>query len=274
MSFFKKVFGGKQPEAKAKAPSCLVIVPLSGEVLPNEQDLRNRLARLETPILLGDYKFEGATGSFNLIQRIDGRESVVGFATIGLMPVGVPGGLAEVCERSWRWPEAAVRLASHPNHWVIFVVSCGPAQYETAVLSLRLVAALSATPGFLGAYFGSAGLVYSPEFLQAENEDDPATSPVNYWVHMGLFQHEDGTNSFFTYGLHEFGALEIEIPRSKIPRELLYTRGRDFAAYVMQAGPVLKHGDTVGATAEDKTRITHEPSIFNPEQTVCRINMQ
>ena len=136
---------------------------------------------------------------------------------------------------------------------------------------LRLLGALSSLSAFIGAYIGSAGMVHSPAYLQVREDTDTSTSPVNYWVNMGIVAHDDGTHTFHTRGLSQIHALEIEIVHCALPYEELYNRGRAYADYVMKNGPVLLHGQTLGGTAAEKNHIRHEPSTFNPEQTVCRI---
>jgi hypothetical protein len=211
------------------------------------------------------------TLTFTLAGLRDGVETELGLGAVSLMPVPIPGTeVQEACERSWRWPEAAEAARQQTHHWVVYAATA-TTPYQNAALVLRLVSALSSQPAFLGAYFGSAGMVHSPAFLQAWDDGDTSTSLVNFWVNMGTVANEDGTHTFYTMGLRQFRALEIEIVQSRLPYEELYKNGHSYADYVMKAGPVLRHGDTLGATVAEKIPVRHEPSVYNPEQTVCRI---
>lgn len=304
MSIINRVFGGKPSGEEPKNSQSLVIVPLTEAALPDENWLRAELAKpthkfrqldqvktnqlisqfaartpaqldsllnMVSPIKTRDYKFDNQSVSFSLLGSRDGVEVVLGFATISLMPTPVPGTeLYDTCARSWRWPDADEKLQPHTHHWLIVVVTNTP-PFQNACIVLRLLGALSSLPEFLGAYIGSAGVVHPPKFIQERVDWDAGTTPANYWVHMETVANEDGTHTFFTHGLHQFGALEIEIVQSRMQYGELYFRGRDLADYVMKAGPVLKHGDTIGATATQKIQVRHEPSVFNPDQTVCRI---
>jgi hypothetical protein len=308
MSLLNRVFGAPPAVAAPKSSKSLIIVPLAEAALPQETWLREELAKpihkfrhfsrektnqaikqllardpsqdreaadsvlnMLAPINLSGCKSESQNVSLTLAGLRDGVEAELGFATIGLMPTPIPGReLYDACARSWRWPEAAVALRPHSHHWVIVVVT-STTPFQNASISLRLLAVLSCFPAFLGAYFGSSGLVHSPAFLQAREDSDASTSPVNYWVNMATVAHEDGTHTFYTRGLSQFNAPEIEIVRSRLAYEPLYERGRGLAAYVMKAGPVLRHGDTIGATTAEKVQVRHEPSTFNPEQIVCRV---
>jgi hypothetical protein len=236
-----------------------------------ELDQMNSLLDLLAPIRISKCKTENQTMSFNLAGLRDGVETDFGFATVALMPVPIPGTeVEEACGRSWRWPEAAETVRQQTNHWVVGLVT-NATPFQNAALGLRLLGALSSLPEFLGAYIGPAGMVHSPAFLQAWDEGDTSTSRVNYWVNMGTVANDDGTHTFYTMGLRQFNALEIEIVQCRLPYEELYKRGRTYAEYVMRAGPVLRHGDSLGETATEKIPVRHEPSVYNPEQTVCRI---
>jgi hypothetical protein len=236
-----------------------------------ERDIANSVLNMLAPIEIGDEKPGDKTLTFSLAGLRDGVKAGLGLGAVSLMPVPVPGTeVQEACERSWRWPEAAEAVRLQTHHWVVFAGTVTTA-FQNAALVLRMLGALSSQPGFIGAYIGSAGMVHSPAFLQAWDDADTSTSLVNYWVNMATVANDDGTHTFYTIGLRQFGALEIEIVQCRLSYEELYQRGRAYADYVMKAGPVLRHGDSVGATASEKIPVRHEPSVYNPEQTVCRI---
>jgi hypothetical protein len=311
MSLLNRFTGKGTPAEEPKSDPFLAFGLLAGEVLPEEKWLREELAKpahkfrrsgsekiaqavrqlsaraaagpprdeldqmnslldLLAPIKISECKTEDQTMSFNLAGMRNGVEAELGFATIALMPVPIPGGLEDVCGGSWRWPEAAETLRQQTHHWVIALMT-NPSPFQNAALVLRLLGALSSLPAFLGAYLGSAAMVHSPAFLQAWDDGDTSTSRVNYWVNMATVANDDGTHTFYTVGLRQFNALEIEIVQCRLSYEELYKRGRAYADYVMKAGPVLRHGDSLGATASEKIPVRHEPSVYNPEQTVCRI---
>jgi hypothetical protein len=310
MNLLNRVFGAPSDVEAPKVSQSLTIVPLAEAALPQETWLREELAKpihrfrhfsgekisqvikqlaardpaqdreaadsvlnMLAPISLPGCKFESQNVSLTLAGLRSGVEAELGFATVALLPTPVPGReLYDACARSWRWPDAAVALRPHSHHWVI-VVATSTTPFQNACIALRLLGALSSFPAFLGAYFGSAGLVHSPAFLRAREDTDASTSPVNYWVNMATVAHEDGTHTFYTRGLPQFRAPEIEIVRSRLAYEALYERGRGLADYVMKAGPVLRHGDSIGATAAEKIQVRHEPSVFNLEQTVCRVHL-
>jgi len=237
-----------------------------------ERNLANSLLDMLAPIKISGFKSEDQIISFTLAGLRDGVEAeLLGIANISLMPVPIPGTEVEdACGRSWRWPEAAETTRRQTHHWIILLIT-NTTPFQNAALVLRLFGALSSMPAFLGAYFGSSAMVHSPAFLQAWDEGDPSTSRVNYWVNMATVANDDGSHTFYTIGLRQFRALEIEIAQSRLPYDELYKHGRTYADYVMKAGPVLRDGDSLGATPSEKIPVRHEPSVFNPEQTVCRI---
>jgi hypothetical protein len=126
-------------------------------------------------------------------------------------------------------------------------------------------------PEFLGVYLGSAGVVHEPAFVRDSFTTDDAGDPVDIWVHVGMASPKEGETNLRTVGLAAFGAMEIEVVGTRLPYEDAFLRVNDFAAYAMMHGPVLKDGDTIGEDADEKITVHHEPSIYDPQQKVCRI---
>ena len=53
----------------------------------------------------------------------------------------------------------------------------------------------------------------------------------------------------------------------------LVDRAFNFAHYLLDRGPVLKDGDTIGLSAQERFRIRHVPSAADPTRTVYRIEL-
>src|SRR6201999_2807065 len=132
-------------------------------------------------------------------------------------------------------------------------------------LTLTAVTALAATqPEVMAVYWGDASLVIFPRLFveMAEEINTPQSPPLYLWVDLRAFRNEDGTTGMFTVGLAKLGHMEIEIPRIKMEIGELREWLRDIICYLLENGPVLLDGQTIGMSAEQKIRIRHCPSIF------------
>jgi hypothetical protein len=140
-------------------------------------------------------------------------------------------------------------------------------------LTLTAVIALAAKQsGVMAVYWGDASLViFPPVFVAMAEEMNTLQSPPLYlWVDLRAIRNEDGTAGLFTVGLAALGHLEIEIPRIKIEIGELREWLVEIMCYLLENGPVLMDGQTIGMSAEQKLRIRHCPSIFgHPGQVIC-----
>jgi hypothetical protein len=271
MSFFDHFGNPPKVEPQPGNARCVVLVGLSEAVLPEEDWFHEALAELNSATSIRGYWADGRSASFTVAELTQEGPAEIGFGSIRLAATPIPAdALAVACDRSWRWRQAAAVLAAHTHHWMVSVTT-DTAPFHNAMVMGRLLAALSCRPAFLGAYFGRAELVHSPNSLRAGCDVEPDASPVDLWVHVTLDAHEDDTTSLRTQGLSQFGVAEIEIAHSRMRYDELYEQGREFAGNLMKAGPVLKDGDTVRTTSDAPHLVRYVPSIYNSEETVCRI---
>ncbi len=67
------------------------------------------------------------------------------------------------------------------------------------------------------------------------------------------------------------GHMEIEIPRIRMSPGDLRDWTINIAGYLLDKGPVLLDGNTIGMTAEQKIRIRHTTSMFDRPDLVLRM---
>lgn len=270
MGFINKIFSRKsRPEAETKP--FLVMVALSSALPVSEGFLRDGLDELGSPTSVADCSAGEGAITCAILDSAERPGLELGTCALSLMPVPIPWSELEgACVRSWHWPEAAAVLRPHTHHWVIYVTAKSDPEYAAAV-TVRLTTALLDQPEVLGVYVGSAGLVHSPEFWRANLDSEEDACAADLWVHFGMEANEDGTTSLRTQGLANFGVMEIEMIRARMPYEEMYARAREIAGYLIHAGPVLADGDTVGRDATEKIFVRHQPSAYVPEETVHRI---
>jgi hypothetical protein len=82
---------------------------------------------------------------------------------------------------------------------------------------------------------------------------------------------ESGRSSLSTDGLKSFNLMEIEVKDAAAPLSEVYGFVEGMAAYLIAKGPVIRNGDTVGHSAEQRIRIRYGKSHWRPGMQVYRI---
>ncbi|MCB9689055.1 MAG: DUF4261 domain-containing protein [Alphaproteobacteria bacterium] len=174
---------------------------------------------------------------------------------------------------AWHWPQAAEVVRAHASHLIVAVADADP-DVKSAVQLTRLVAAaIEACPAATAVYWG-AGTTVSPadRFLATARDMTPDELPLLSWIEFRVFG-DDGATSLFTTGLAPLGLMEIEIRASKRDAEHLIERAYDFAHYQALRGRVLRHGDTIGASADERIAIRHAPSAWDRPGQVLTLDL-
>ena len=116
-------------------------------------------------------------------------------------------------------------------------------------------------------------LVHSQQIFNemAKEITSPVALPLYLWVDYRVFRNKDGTTGLFTTGLSYLGLMEIEIPSIAMPPGELREWAVNITYYLIEKGPVLLDGQTIGVSAEHQVRISHRPSQFGKNETVVRL---
>jgi hypothetical protein len=198
------------------------------------------------------------------------------FVALALMPAPYPASdLDGPLATSWMWPpEPPIDdVKQHQSHLLITLTG-GTADVVRRRLLLTAVTALAAKqPGVMAVYWPEGTLVsYPPVFIEmAKSINTPEAPPLYLWVDLRAIRNEDGTIGLFTTGLTPLGHKEIEIPRIDMEPGELREWLLDIMYYLLANGPVLKHGETIGMTADHKVRIRHCASVFGHPGKVIRL---
>ena len=176
---------------------------------------------------------------------------------------------------TWMWPrELPIENVKQHRSFLHITMTGGAEDPVRRRLTLTAVTALAAKqPGVMAVYWGDASLVIFPQLFidMAEEINTPQSPPLYLWVDLRAFRNEDGTTGLFTAGLASLGHMEIEIPRIKMQIGELREWLRDIMRYLLENGPVLLDGQTIGMSAEQQIRIRHCPSIFGHAGQVIRL---
>lgn len=198
--------------------------------------------------------------------NLEGRRVMV-----GLMPMPIPWTELEgPCAQNVVWPEATEVCRQHQAHLIVGLQG-EPDPVDRHLMLTHFAAAMAQEAGALAVYWGSGGVVQSAElFGQFATEAEPESLPLLLWISFHKFMHE-GAPFVATEGLKEFGVMEVEAGSANLKPMQLLEKVYDIAHYLCLRGPVLKDGDTVGASARERFLVRHLPSVMNREERVIRI---
>ena len=171
------------------------------------------------------------------------------------------------------WPrDRAVEYTAH-----VVLVAMNPSKIEGAKAATREAAAMMKACNAAGWYVGDATAVHEPQFVLEVashlDEDDGTIPLVKLWVNVIMTRDEKGTFSASTLGMCTFGHREFEIVGSRAQPMYLREWLGDSAVYVLKSGPVLKHGQTFGRSADEKWPIEVGTSKLGKEGTVIRLGV-
>ena len=190
------------------------------------------------------------------------------------MPLPIPvDEVAVAAKRSWMWDEAEAKVGGQRSHVLVTAVDSEPSSGSVGVaraVSYVAAAVCRAADG-IGVYWGEGGHVLEGEmFVECVREEE---LPVPVWVGVIVSEDTGGTHTLTTCGLEAFGHRELEIMRTTMSAMNLAETAWGVVAYLLDNGPVLKHGHTFGPTAEDKWRVEFGKSSFNKGQKVLRLHV-
>ncbi|RVW11489.1 DUF4261 domain-containing protein [Prescottella agglutinans] len=206
---------------------------------------------------------------------LDGRM----IALLGV-PAQVGDDVAEIAEHSRLWPNAEPAPVDYAAHTIVTVLRPGTGHDDAphedaiadAVLLSRVVASIVAlTDTVRAVYFGSANHVVLPALFRDLMKDALPEPPLLAWVAMNVGQRPDGVMTGHTRGLDMLDLPDIEIPETPESAGDTFERLAGIVSYLVEQGPVIGDGDTIGSTEVAEIVVDHTPSAFDPERTVLRL---
>lgn len=245
----------------------MAMVALREPVLPDAQKIGEKLQEIwpDAPAVE-----EPGTKDNAVLFRLGESTGVV-----ALMPAPIPEEELEgPCAFAWYWPEAAEVLSQHTAHLVVIVADPPPNNIQRYSMLTQLVGATAAASDALAIYWGSAGLILDPgTFLEAGREMGPDRLPLELWISFRFDPQEDGSMSLVTGGMEQFGHKEIEINNSERDPQFIYERVFHIAHYLLENGPVIEDGQTVGMADDERFLVTQGPSHYDETFEVMHIDM-
>ncbi len=190
---------------------------------------------------------------------------------IAKMPAPIPD-LEGPCATSILWPNAADDLEDHKSHVIVTVMGeLNPVELST-LLTQATASLMAVTPSALGVFWCNAALLVPKDiFIDFAVKVLPHGPPLVVWVDFRAGQDEDQSCSGFTQGMKALGLMEFESKNAGESPGELRERFLGLAGYLVENGPVINDGDTVGQDANERIRVVYSDSEFGHEGQVMRL---
>jgi len=207
----------------------------------------------------------------NIITVTHGDDTV-GF--LAHMPAPIPKGEAEEnADRNFLWPNGRDEASKHRSHVIVTNIGAGdqtPIQSAIAVSRLALVA-LKLFDG-IGVYWGNASVCNSRKVFEAFCENmSEENVPVPVWLRFQVVRAVNNEIGLYTLGMRQFGLMDIEVDRCRKNPQELFEFVSNIAHYLIQSGPVIADGNTVGGSEKERILVRHRGSMIDKQRRVYKI---
>jgi hypothetical protein len=249
-------------------PIAIAMVMCRDDVELSGSDIQRELGA-RWPELAAATELEEHDGTIGL--RV-GASDVV----LGKMPGPVPwSDLEGACSASILWPNASDEVPQHKVHWIVTVrAEVHPLQLAL-LLTQASAAAMAACPGALGVYWVNARMVIPKGiFIDFAERVLPLGPPLDIWVDFRIGRDTEKTTSGYTSGMAALGHMELEAELSPEPPGELRQRFSALARYLLENGPVIKDGDTIGEDEHERIRVVYSDSAFGHDGKVMRLQYE
>ena len=176
---------------------------------------------------------------------------------IANMPVPIPGDeVKTTAEFNYFWKNGDIEATSHKGHIILTIINGGKDPIVENMLFTKIATTIMNNSNSLGIYIGGRTLALKKDFYieNAEMMSDQDL-PIYNWIYFGM-RKENGKNSIYSYGLADFGKLEMEIVNSKHPMDELQELMFNLTHYVVASNVILKDGETIGMSETQKLKLS------------------
>lgn len=243
----------------------LAFIPLAAGAKLSSTAIRTRIAEdwpdLPTP--------ERAESKKEVMSIDIGGEVVM----IALMRAPIPwSDLEGPCETSWLWKDAAKELRKHTSHLIVTILSKSDPIEQSKLLTQVCSSILAVCEQAPGIYWSNATLLVPSKLFQEFAQTFlPTGLPVLIWVDVRAGKRDNGKTAGFTSGMSALGHMELETETSTESPGELRQRFLSLAEYLLENGPVIKDGDTIGEDANERIRVVYSKSAFGHKEKVMRL---
>ncbi|WP_430333649.1 DUF4261 domain-containing protein [Rhodococcus sp. ACT016] len=204
--------------------------------------------------------------------RLDLGDSMIALLTV---PARVGDDVADIAQHSRLWPNTVPAPVDYTAHTIVTVLRPGAthtdAIADTVLLSRVIASIIALTDAVRAVYFGSADHVILPALFRDLMKDTLPEPPLLAWVAINVGERPDGVMTGHTRGLDMLDLPDVEIPETPESAADTFDRLTGIASYLVEQGPVIGDGDTIGSTEVAEIVVDHAPSAFDPDRTVLRL---
>ena len=204
-------------------------------------------------------------------EDTEDEDTIVNFdkcrIVISKFPTPVPNEEAEInAENNWMWEEAVEVTKTHKAHIVVAILGDEEDVISRGILYTKIMATCCKQENAIGVF--TCGVVFEPSYYMKSAEMiRDGKLPIFTWVWFGLYRTENGLSTY-TYGMKDFGKLELEILDADEDAGKLLSFISAIASYILQDDVELKDGETIGLSEEDIHQITLSKGVALPEKTL------
>ena len=180
---------------------------------------------------------------------------------------------------AWWWPDAWDALQQRKAHCIVSVMSADDPRSGYAMLARLTAAVIDANPNAIGVIWDAADAVWQADTFRNEVDGVGDGLPLAMCVSVKLgrdtqFPKSDGSPALLamTFGLAAFGLMEIEVRGFEGEERDLIPLLLNIAGYLIENGPVIADGDTLGPDEGTRFRVQHLASTLAPGTTVYRVH--
>lgn len=192
-----------------------------------------------------------------------------GPALFVLMPIDQPyprDELRSFARMAYWWPEAEAALERQCQHVVVAPVGDpgpeGGAVRTAQIVTLLAAAMRDASPHAIAVLWTASNIVQPAPAMEMLARQELA---LELWLDIRSWQEPDGAVGIRLTGLAAFVGRDLVMaPTKMLPADMLVQRSIDVAAYLMNAGPVLREGETVGISAAEQIRVGFQQNPSGP----------
>ena len=189
--------------------------------------------------------------------------------TVGFIDGPVPNGEAEhFAGANYMWKDAVDVVSTHKAQLIVCILTKSSDLIAKGKLYVKLASSALKQKNALAFY--NEGAVYEPRFyIEAAALMKNETLPILNWVWFGLYGDEEKAG-IYTYGMRRFAKEEMEIYVDRKKADL--NKVREFLVnivdYILSGDVILRDGETIGFTAEQKIPIRLSPGIAVDGNTI------
>lgn len=188
---------------------------------------------------------------------------------IAEIPAAIPGDEVQTtAEYNYLWKDGVKASSKHKSHVILSIMNSGKNPIFENLLFNKIAASILRNSESLGVYIGGRTLLLEKDFYLANTEMMTKEElPLYNWIYFGLRQG-NGNRSIYTYGLADFGKMEMEIVNSTKTFDELNEIMFNMAHYVIASDVILRDGETIGMSAAQKLQITESKGQFLDGRTL------